>query len=147
MRFTRAKLIGPYGRGGESSSPVSPSASSSLPRLLKSPKIRRIGGGASLIRVGVTRMLSSRPRCGSRRMSMISSSQPLGRNSRHKASRLAIARTAVASRSATYRRTTKDARSHNEIDVTVENLQQGHEVVDGLTVFRLHHAPTEPARG
>src|SRR2546428_8458418 len=130
-----------------SSSQVSPSASGRLPRLLKWPKLRRTGGGASLIRVGVTMMLSSRPRCGSRRMAMISSSQPLGRNSRHKASRLAIARTAVASRSATYRRTTKDARSHNEIDVTVENLQQGHELVDGLTVVRLIHEPIELGRG
>src|SRR2546422_7613057 len=80
-RFTRAKLIGPYGRGGESSSPVSPSASSSLPRLLKSPKIRRIGGGASLIRGGGTTMLSSTPPSGSPTVSMISSSPTLGRDS------------------------------------------------------------------
>src|SRR5437867_5723910 len=38
-------------------------------------------------------------------------------------------------------------RSHNEIDVTVENLQQGHELVDGLTVVRLIHEPIELGRG
>src|SRR5881409_2067090 len=38
-------------------------------------------------------------------------------------------------------------RSHNEIDVTVENLQQGHELVDGLTVVRLIHEPIELRRG
>src|SRR5207244_4548331 len=37
-------------------------------------------------------------------------------------------------------------RSHNEIDVSVENLQQGHELVDGLTVIRLIHEPIELGR-
>src|SRR2546428_11875525 len=38
-------------------------------------------------------------------------------------------------------------RSHNKVDVTVKNLQQRHELVDGLTVVRLIHEPIELGRG
>src|SRR3989475_5737151 len=37
-------------------------------------------------------------------------------------------------------------RSHNKVDVTVKNLQQRHELVDGLTVIRLIHEPIELGR-
>src|SRR2546426_6578001 len=38
-------------------------------------------------------------------------------------------------------------RPHNEIDVTVENLKQGHELIDGLIVVRLIQEPIELGRG
>ena len=37
-------------------------------------------------------------------------------------------------------------RAHNEIDVAVENLQQGHELIDGLRVVRLIDEPIELGR-
>src|SRR5439155_4502504 len=38
-------------------------------------------------------------------------------------------------------------RPHNEIDVTVENLQQGDELIDGLAVVCLIHESIELGRG